>query len=309
MKVTTATAPGKLFLLGEYAVLEGGPAILTPVPQRASVTLKPTGGNVTIIADQSHTLPLTRAIDAFPLLNSLVSLNPDIDFHQVTLTLDTEAFFHHGQKLGLGSSAALTVACVSALQPALAPIALAAEADKCHRHFQGGVGSGADIALSAMAQPIMFTMGAAPTPVSLPSTLHMLAIWTGTPASTTDLVNRVYRWRDSMPDTYAQHIHALKETAKQAIQRLTDGDTVQLLTEISRYDQRLEQMSTDSGVNFYTSTHLEMRKKVESARCVYKPSGAGGGDFGIAYSTDATDLMTLAENLRGERIHNFVLPT
>ena len=35
-----ASAPGKLFLVGEYAVLEGGPALLVPVKQRAEVTIE-----------------------------------------------------------------------------------------------------------------------------------------------------------------------------------------------------------------------------------------------------------------------------
>jgi mevalonate kinase len=35
-----ASAPGKLFLVGEYAVLEGGPALLVPVKRRAEVTIE-----------------------------------------------------------------------------------------------------------------------------------------------------------------------------------------------------------------------------------------------------------------------------
>jgi mevalonate kinase len=50
-----------------------------------------------------------------------------------------------------------------------------------------------------------------------------------------------------------------------------------------------------------------MRKKVELAHCAYKPSGAGGGDYGIAYSTDKQELLTLADKLEREHSDTFVL--
>ena len=39
MTTIRASAPGKLFLLGEYAVLEGAPAMLTAVDRRVTVQI------------------------------------------------------------------------------------------------------------------------------------------------------------------------------------------------------------------------------------------------------------------------------
>jgi mevalonate kinase len=50
-----------------------------------------------------------------------------------------------------------------------------------------------------------------------------------------------------------------------------------------------------------------MRKKVELAHCTYKPSGAGGGDYGIAYSTNKQELLTLADKLKREHSDTFAL--
>ena len=38
--IVTATAPGKLVLLGEYAVLEGAPALVMAIDRRAEVRLE-----------------------------------------------------------------------------------------------------------------------------------------------------------------------------------------------------------------------------------------------------------------------------
>ena len=66
---------------------------------------------------------------------------------------------------------------------------------------------------------------------------------------------------------------------------------------IRQYNQYLHDFSKDSGANFYNDPHIALQKEVESARCVYKPSGAGGGDFGIAFSNDKDSITKLAEQM------------
>jgi phosphomevalonate kinase len=178
---------------------------------------------------------------------------------------------------------------------------------RCHHAFQNGIGSGADIALAAMDETIVFQRGESPVPVDLPDDLHMLAIWSGEPASTTGYVAAVSLWRQSNPNAYQFHIHDLRNTATECIDALGENDTPRLLARIEQYDRHLERLSSVSGVNFYNQAHLEMRKKVEFAHCAYKPSGAGGGDYGIAYSTDKQELLTLANKLEREHSDTFVL--
>lgn len=304
-----ASAPGKLFLLGEYAVLEGGPALLAPVKQRAKVTLEASKKGQVI----SHTTAIKihspeEALQHYPLLQATVAeLDCLEQLENGQLKLDTSAFFKGGVKLGLGSSAALTVALVKLFLPDATVNEQFLKSVSCHLAFQNGIGSGADIALAAMDQAIVFQRGKSPISAVLPADLHMLAIWSGEPASTVGYVAAVHRWRQNDPAAYQSQISDLGDTATQCIDALGLGNTQRVLAGIEQYDRHLERLSSISGVDFYNETHLKMRKKVELAHCTYKPSGAGGGDYGIAYSTDKEELLTLADKLKREQKDNFVL--
>ena len=138
----TARAPGKLVLLGEYAVLEGAPALVMGVNRHARVRIAAqAGGECTVSAPDLGLadVPLRIGAGGVPdwrgsadaaaklrlvdqVLRGLVpaSLAP-AEGRGFSLHLDTAAFFdaeNVGQspaaKLGLGSSAALTVALASA---------------------------------------------------------------------------------------------------------------------------------------------------------------------------------------------------
>ena len=299
-----ASAPGKLFLLGEYAVLEGGPALLVPVARRARVMFGEQAGPVTSMTSETLTLPWPEAASRFPLLKSIQQTLNTALLQKRALTLDTSAFFLQGQKLGLGSSAALTVALVRACRPDDSVEATYRLAQASHQHFQGGLGSGADIALAVMEQPIRFATGTRPQPQSLPTDLHMLAIWTGRSASTTKLLAAMRGFRASEPAGYRAHIEGLTATASACMDAVALQDTRRILAGIEQYDRQLERLSAESRINFYNQPHLDMRKRVN---LIYKPSGAGGGDFGIACGTDKNELISLSKKLEREQIFSFML--
>lgn len=309
------TAPGKLFLVGEYAVLEGAPALLTTVPQRASVSLtaaaQPT---VVSLTHETQTLTLDTALQQLTLLAAVVEqldAREQLDGHE--LRLDTAEFFRnvpqHNRniKLGLGSSAALTAALVKCLLPTANRKAQLAAAIDCHKRFQSGKGSGADIALSITDQSIVFEMSLPPEPITLPSDLHLLAIWSGAAASTTGFLSAMDAWKSDHATTYADCLQALSETAINSTNAISDADTAAFVKLYHQYDRQLDNLSRISGVHFYNEPHEMMRKKVESAHCAYKPSGAGGGDFGIACSTNENDLISLANTLDQSGNYCFLL--
>ena len=293
------TAPGKLFVMGEYAVLAGAPAILMPTPQCARVDITRDGKEtLTMVGASKDTLPLADGLKRSPLLAAVVNtLDCRPAFNGKSLLLNTADFFRAGVKLGLGSSAALTTALVKAIAPRATQAEIIRDASQCHRAFQGGRGSGADIALATVGRPIIFTAGRPPVTISPPAGLYMLAIWTGKAASTSDYINRLAAWRQDNAAAYDATMTQMQTCVENFIQQL-DKPASDLLALLTQYDRLLEQLSRDSGLNFYNQAHLTLRKRVESARCAYKPSGAGGGDFGIACSADKEALMTLAAELK-----------
>jgi phosphomevalonate kinase len=93
-------------LSGEYAVLDGAPAVCAAVNRRAIVRLdrSPDG--------QCHvSTPGYSGEDRFSIVDAVCGgTRPSL-----SIALDTRFFSAEGQKTGIGSSAALTVALVAAL--------------------------------------------------------------------------------------------------------------------------------------------------------------------------------------------------
>ena len=101
-KVTiTASAPGKLMLLGEHAVVYGQPCLVTAVDQRMEVSITPSEQFAIEAPQVKDTRFVSVAIELFSRRYQV-----DNQFH---LTTDGVANY------GLGSSSAVTVATLSAL--------------------------------------------------------------------------------------------------------------------------------------------------------------------------------------------------
>ena len=310
-----ASAPGKLFLTGEYAVLEGAPAILAPVPHRAKASLGPAAkgkGGIHITAAKAMQMPIAD-LDKAPLVQAVVEAaqsagaSPGLKAllgGKARLAADTAAFHAGDKKLGLGGSAAIAVALLRCLCPDLDKPALLPLAQQAHKRFQQGRGSGADIALSLHEEPIVFE-GASVRPACLPQGLQLLCIWTGKPSSSAELLRKLAAFAKREPKACRQAMQRLAEAAASAAQALPQG-TQDFLLAVQQYGQSLLEFSEATGLGFYSAPHLALRKQVESAACIYKPSGAGGGDFGIAFAASHEPIAALQAQLAGAGLMNFL---
>lgn len=129
----TASAPGKLYITGEYAVLETGhPAIIVALDQYITVSLTKQDHRGSITSSYSNFLPIpwTRkdgkvfvderenpfnyVITAIQMTEKYVeSLGKELSFYH--LDIQSDLMKKDGRKYGLGSSGAVTVATVKAL--------------------------------------------------------------------------------------------------------------------------------------------------------------------------------------------------
>ena len=306
--MTSASAPGKLLLFGEYAVLEGAEAVVAAVDRRARVSLLPSDAN-RFSSPQIALDPLAferagprvswqcpaelrvRLVLVEQLIHDLpASLDP------VDARSDTGAFFEQSAKVGLGSSAALAVAWTRAARPDDTALGVFERALRSHRRFQGGRGSGADVAASTFGGLVAYQRGAA-QPVrqlALPADLHWRAIWTGRSADTRDFLRRLGIWQDEEPARYDRAMAKLTAATEAAVRALEQGSVTAVLEAVRVCCEALAALGDRAGLPIVSPIHATLAAQGERSGVAYKPSGAGGGDFGLAFAADEDALARFA---------------
>ena len=280
----TASAPGKVVLCGEYAVLDGAPAIAMAVDRRASVTIED-GSRATV-----SSIGLPGSADT-RLLDSVCDVL-DIDRPNAAITLDTGAFndVASGRKLGIGSSAALAVALAGALSPrATSTDRILETALLAHRRFQGGRGSGVDIAASAAGGLIEYRQGEMPSALTWAAGLGYALLWSGVAASTSSKLA-------SLGQQAARASRQVLSEASGIVAGLwRQGDAGALIDGYRAYVAALVAFDVDHKLGIFDAGHDALANHSNYDDVVYKPCGAGGGDVGIVLGTDAERVARFAQ--------------
>ena len=331
-----ASAPGKLVLLGEYVVLEGAPALVLAVDRRAHARIDPRedgvcevhapdlgidGARMAVDGDGLRWLCDEATASKLSLVEHVwqglvrEGLAPQAG-HGFSLHLDTSGFFSTNTansfntghapraKLGLGSSAALTVALASALAT------FAGHADvlgdraqwlrrllHMHGGWQGGRGSGVDVAASVAGGLIRYQLagqGREPsfTHLAWPmKNVHCRFVWSGQSVSTNDFLQRLAQWRVSHAADYASHMHELGSIAEAAFEALQREDAKSFVGLTKDYALALQHFGRACGLEIYSPEQKKLALMASEAGVSYKPCGAGG-DFGVIFANDAERLAT-----------------
>ncbi len=282
-----AAAPGKLFLCGEYAVLEGAPALVAAVRPLAVARwvadAKP--------RDATH-LPSRVA--------NHVSARLGLPLPPGAPVVDTSEFVHEdGAKRGLGSSAAAAAAAAGVASlalgappeaPEIRPFLLAA-ASAAHSEHQGGVGSGADVAAAIHGGVIGFSMGAGPQTLEVPPGLRWAAVRVGPGGACTPDMLRALRQLD--PVSSRQVMAELADAAGEAVRAWVDGRVRRFLQWIEAYRDGMARLGGLIERPIVTPADLAVAEIARRHGGAAKPSGAGGGELAVVFApgTDALDRI------------------
>ena len=315
-----ARAPGKLVALGEYAVLDGAPAVVLALDRYAEVTLGESADGASHLTTLSSEVVERRFAAGEPSGAALVDLvaaaAPSLKW---TATIDSRAFFAGSAKLGLGSSAAVLTAWAGAFaafarhQGARVPEPRVEALIELHRQFQGGKGSGLDVAASYTGGAITFSLARPGLPqigsVRLPNSVGFAGIFAGRSASTPELVARYRAWRTRRPQETAALTRRLTAQAEAGCAALTRDDAAGWLDAFAAYGQGLEELGQAIGAEIVTAEHREIGSEARRHGVAYKVSGAGGGDLGVACAADveALEAFRISVGDRGFRVINVSL--
>jgi len=300
----SVSAPGKAFLIGEYAVLEGAAALVTAVDVRA-VAHPPRPGE-TAPAPSAVVRCSHARVAAYLRARGETTISPPP-------VINTGSFHHGARKLGLGSSAAVA-ACVVGFHLAehgLDPSAVATDAlalaSAAHAEAQGGGGSGGDVAAAVLGGTLRFD-AAGPTSVDVASGLHLAFVDAGAPAVTASFVRAVKEGGRAKPVDYRQALDHLTEAAERFAAAYLTGesaaDPVARLAEVraatALHMEGLSRLQALSGAPIITDSIRTIVDAAEAAGLAAKPSGAGGGDLVMLVGADRAALGRFGENLRRE---------
>ena len=282
----TVSAPGKLMLLGEHAVVYGQACLVTAINRRLTVSIEQKhDGKVTIDApDVSDTRFLEKAVAAGCAVWGIVHSG---------LSIKTKSELG---MYGFGSSAAVTVATLQALatlfQKTVQKKDLFTVAKQVVVDVQG-VGSGFDVAASVWGGTLYFadlgkTIGEIHARYresndQTISTMPLVVGYTGTKADTVSLVADVAKKKAQYPEKVERIFQAIGTLVKQAKDVVVKKDWERLGTLFNFNQEYLR----DLGVSTQRLEDLISAAKAAGALGA-KLSGAGGGDCMIGIVTRET---------------------
>ncbi|HHY56726.1 MAG TPA: mevalonate kinase [Chloroflexi bacterium] len=232
--MASATAPGKVILVGEHAVVYGRPAIAAPVWQvvaKATIAPAAPGAGFTIVArDLGQVLQLADASEDEPLA---VVARLALARLGIAHLPDWRIELHSDIPIagGLGSGAALSTALVRAIfaqAGQTAPPAIVSELVYASERFYHGAPSGIDNTVVAYGQTIWFVKGQPPEPFTPGAPLLLAIADTGIRSPTVLTVSAVREAWLTQRQRYESIFDAIGDLVHAARRALVYGDAVTL---------------------------------------------------------------------------------
>lgn len=293
-----ASAPGKLVISGEYAVLAGAPALVAAVDRRVSCTLatRESGGWHFVSKGFDHDQAISKD-DVFAAPPTTIpgmvrrSIAAADAPEHIEVRIDSTACYRDGVKLGVGSSAATVTAVATAFGVMAGGAPRLTDLYDLHADFQGG-GSGLDIAAAVTGGVIRFEDRVA-TPVRLPRGIHFAFVFTGAGSRTTALLATFDAWRQRGATAPLERLAAASREVADST-----GHPDDFVDALGEYTDVLERFDQATRIGIFGPGHRKARELSSRLGLVYKPCGAGGGDTGLAASSDATAISAFEQRAK-----------
>ncbi len=294
------SAPGKLMLFGEHAVVYGKPSIVTAVNQRVRVRAEIYGNQQLTI--NAPDVGITRYVQDMDKLGEgetpkgarfiLAAIKNFGELWEIPDGLKIETKSDFSAEFGFGSSSAVTVGVVKALAN-LFKIDMSKEelfklSYKSVLDVQG-VGSGFDLAAAIWGGTLYFVGGGKKIVPLKVKQLPLVVGYTGIKADTPTVVKQVGRLYDGNHEVVSSIWETMSLIVTQARTALEAGDD-KTVGELMNINQGLLDAI---GVNTPELFDLVTAARVAGAYGA-KLSGAGGGDCMLAW-TDYENTNRVAD--------------
>jgi phosphomevalonate kinase len=287
------SAPGKLMLAGEYAVLYGAPALVTAVSRRAWASLR--DGSEQGWSDSAGSAGAApEVVVARALAEAAHGAVPgvlDVDVSSLQQSVGATR-----RKLGLGSSAAGAAATVGVVLAAhgadlesepvrQAMVSLAMEA---HRRIAPN-GSGADVTAAVLGGFVRFVREGhqyRAQEVTWPKELPVRVVWSGHPARTSELVALVEQLREAQPAVHRAAIDLLASVSSELLDAVSAADVGRAIVAVDAHHRAMKSLGDAAGAPIVEDSLEAVAVLARHVGGAAKPSGAGGGDVAIAVFPD-----------------------
>ena len=274
--LVTVSAPGKIFLMGEHAVVYGKPALLSCINKRVTVTVRKSSVQTLISSDDPDFInQILRIVKNHYQIKNFPSLH-------ITVSSRIKSGYH------LGSSASVSAATVAALLFFLKKIwnlqtvnKLSFEAEK----IKHGTPSGADNSAVTFGgfvwfrYELDFLKNIWQIPVKVSEKLdHFYLVDTGKPEeSTKEMVSKVAQLYQINRRKFEQLLATNEQATRKIAQALKNEDNQSLINSIKAGQSTLEQMGVVSG------KVIPFIRDFEASLGAAKILGGGGQKGGVGY--------------------------
>ncbi len=283
------SAPGKMMVAGEYAVLHGRRALVAAVDRRVVLTLHDDGSSGGSDASAGSSGLPPEAEVARKVAETRLGRVPG------TMSLDVSHLRSESgaQKLGLGSSSAAAVAAAAAVHAAHGRDVAADETRRAiledamrGHHRVAPKGSGADVAAATLGGITLYRRVDERFEAearALPEGVVVRVVWTGKEARTSVLVDAVDALRDEDPKGHDEAIAAIADAAEAMIASAESAATRTLVEAVAAHGEAMGELGKRCGAPIVEERLEAVMRLAREAGGGAKPSGAGGGDVALAF--------------------------